>query len=155
MTRKNLSIWLKFVIIGVGLCGLAVYTMLLPDVLFDIFPDGTTATVWLVFLCATGLPCYAVLVLAWLISSNIGRDDSFCTKNARLLSAISFLAAGNALLLFVGTVILGAIDRSMPNVTAFALLVVFAGVAVSIAFAALSHLVLKAAEMKEENDLTI
>ena len=42
-----------------------------------------------------------------------------------------------------------------PGVLLLSFAVDFAGVAASVFFAALSHLILKAAKMKEENDLTI
>ena len=42
-----------------------------------------------------------------------------------------------------------------PGVILYSLIVVFAGVAVSVASAALSHLVLKAALLQEESDLMV
>ena len=42
-----------------------------------------------------------------------------------------------------------------PGVILYSLIVVFAGVVVSVASAALSHLVLKAALLHEESDLTV
>ena len=42
-----------------------------------------------------------------------------------------------------------------PGIILYSLIVVFAGVAISVAAATLSHLVLKAAKLQEENDLTV
>ena len=47
------------------------------------------------------------------------------------------------------------LNWSHPGVTLFSLLVVFLGVAVSVAAAAASHLVMKAVLLQEQEDLTI
>jgi hypothetical protein len=44
---------------------------------------------------------------------------------------------------------------SHPGVTLLSLLIVFAGIAIAVAAAALSHLVHKAAALQEQSDLTI
>ena len=44
---------------------------------------------------------------------------------------------------------------SHPGVLLLSLLIVFAGIAVTVASAALSHLVYKAASLQEQSDLTI
>ena len=46
-------------------------------------------------------------------------------------------------------------NMSHSGVALFSLLIVFAGVAVAVAAAALSHLVQKAAVLQEQSDLTI
>lgn len=96
-----------------------------------------------------------MLVLGWRISSNIGADKSFSRENAKLLKWISYLAAGDAAFFFVGNIVLLLLSMSHPSVALGSLFVVFAGVAIAMAAAALSHLVLKAAAIEEENDLTI
>ena len=159
MEQKTLSRWLKIILVGVGLCGLAVYALILP-----LYGQGLVGQnpemadrywPWLIFLWATGVPCYIALVLGWRIAGNIGRDRSFSNENARLLKRISLLAAGDAVFFFVGNVVLLFANMSHPGVVLFSLLIVFAGVAVSVAAAALSHLVLKAAQLQEQSDLTI
>ena len=76
-------------------------------------------------------------------------------ENAKLLALISRLAAGDAVFFFVGNVALWLLDMSHPGVVLLSLLVVFAGVAVSVAAACLSHLVRKAAVLQEQSDYTI
>ena len=159
MEQKTLSRWLKAVLIGVGLCGLVVYALILP--LYGQSLVGQNPEMagrywpWLIFLWATGVPCYIALVLGWRIAGNIGRDRSFSGENARLLKRVSLLAAGDTVFFFVGNVVLLFANMSHPGVVLASLLVVFAGVAVTVAAAALSHLVLKAALLQEQSDLTI
>ena len=76
-------------------------------------------------------------------------------ENARALRAIAFLAAGDAAFFFLGNVVFLFLNMSHPGVVLASLLGVFAGVAVAIAAAALSHLVRKAAELQEQSDFTI
>lgn len=159
MQQKNLSKWLKLVIIGTGLCGLVVYFLILPvfgQSIVDSAPEFTGRYwPWLIFLWVSGIPCYAVLVFAWRIAVSIGADRSFTEANAARLKWISWLAAGDAAYFFIGSVALLLMDMSHPGVTLLSLIVVFAGIAISVAAAALSHLVQKAAALQEQSDLTI
>ena len=110
---------------------------------------------WLLFLWSTGLPVLCALFLCWRIATNIGNDRSFSLENASLLKWISWLAAADSAYFFIGNIVLLALGMSHPGVTLVALLVVFCGFAMTVAAAALSHLVLKAADLEEQSELTI
>ena len=159
MEQKSLSKWLKLILLGMGICGLAVYFLIVPsfgDSLRSQYPEfADRYWPWLIFIWISGVPCYAVLALGWRIAVNIGRDASFSLANARCLGSIARLAAGDAAFVFLGNVALLFLNMSHPGVVLLSLLVVFAGAAVAVAAAALSHLVRKAALLQEENDLTI
>ncbi len=160
MTQKNLSAWLKAVIIGTGIFGLIVFGGLIPaygssfasmnpELAYCYWP-------WLVFLWLCSVPCFASLFFGWKIAENIGADNSFSSDNAKKLKIISALAAGDSAFFFIGNWALVFMDMSHPGVAIiFAPLVVFVGAAISVVCAALSHLVYKSAVMKTENDLTI
>ena len=159
MEQKTLSKWLKLILLGMGICGLAVYLLVAPsfgESLRSQYPEfADRYWPWLIFLWVSGIPCYAVLVLGWRIAANIGRDASFSLENARFLRSIAVLAALDAAYVFLGNLAMLFLDMSHPGVVLLSLLVVFAGAAVAVAAAALSHLVRKAALLQEENDLTI
>lgn len=159
MDQKALSNWLKLILAGMGLCGLVVYAAVLPWLGLVIAQQNPEMShrfwPWLIFLWTTGLPCYIALFCGWRVASNIGRDRSFSQDNARLLKWISLLAAGDAAFFFAGNAVLLLLSLSHPGVALFSLLGVFAGVAVSAAAAALSHLVRKAADLQEQSDWTI
>ena len=159
MEQKTLSKWLKLVLLGMGVCGLAVYFLIVPslgDSLRGEYPEfADRYWPWLIFIWVSGIPCYAVLVLGWRIAERIGQDASFTMANARALGLISRLAAGDAAFVFLGNLALLFLNMSHPGVALLSLLVVFAGAAAAVAAAALSHLVRKAAALQEENDLTI
>ena len=159
MEQKTLSKWLKLILLGMGICGLAVYFLVVPsfgDSLRSQYPEfAGRYWPWLIFIWISGIPCYAALVLGWRIAANIGRDASFSMENARFLRSIAVLAALDAAYVFLGNLAMLFLDMSHPGVVLLSLLVVFAGAAVAVAAAALSHLVRKAALLQEENDLTI
>lgn len=159
MEQKGLAVWLKIILVGVGICGLVVYFVVFPsygESLVNDYPEfANRFWPWLIFLWISGIPCYAVLLFGWKIATNIGRDQSFSNANAKYLKWIAWLAAGDGIFFFVGNIIFLFTNMSHPGVALFSLLVVFAGVAVAVASAVLSHLVQKAAVLQEQSDFTI
>ena len=88
-------------------------------------------------------------------AERIGMDRSFTSENARSLRWIAWLAAGDAAAVFVGNAAFLLLGLSHPGVLLLSLLIVFAGIAIAVAAAVLSHLVQKAAGLQEQSDLTI
>lgn len=101
----------------------------------------------------SAIPIAIALVLFWRICTEIGRDNSFCHKNARWLSGIGFCAMLDTGYCAVGTVTIELLVGSPIWLLGMGVCVV--GLAIAMAAFLLSHLVLKAADMKAENDLTI
>ena len=159
MEQKRLSVWLKWILGGIGLCGAAVYCYILPVCGRDIadqYPEfANRYWPWLIFLWMTAIPCFLVLLKGWKIAGEIGEDRSFSIGNAERLKQISLLAAGDSAFFFIGNVVMLLCNSSHPGILLLSLVVVFAGIAVSVAAAVLSHLVYKAASLQEENELTI
>ena len=159
MKQKSLSNWLKAIIIGMGFIGLVFYGLVVPALGNDLvshYPEYNDAYyLWIVFLWLTAVPCYIVLYLAWKISANIGKDNSFSKENAVCMKYISMLAAGDSIFFFIGNIVYLVIGFNHPSIVLAALVIVFIGVSIAVAAAVLSHLILKAAQLKEENDLTI
>lgn len=159
MKQTILSKWMKFIILGVGICGLVVYTLIIPmmgqtiaaqNIEFDYFYWP-----WLIFIWATGIPCYIAIALAWKIAENIGTDKSFSLSNAKLLRWISVLAAGDGIFFFAGNIVFLFLNMNHPGIVLFSLIAVFAGFAVAVVSAILSHLVTKASALQEQSDWTI
>ena len=159
MDQLSLSKWLKGLIVCVALIGLAVYGGIIPWVGRDIVLDYPEFShwfyPWLIFLWLTAVPCYAALFSGWKIAGNIGADRSFCTENASYLKHVSVLAAVDSGFFFVGNVVFLFLNMNHPGVVIGSLFVVFVGVCISVAAAALSHLTKKAADLQEQSDLTI
>ncbi len=154
MEQKTLSVWLKVILSGLGICGAVVYFVMIPVFGTDLvsqYPEFSGwYWPWQSFLWLTAVPCYAALVFGWLIAVNIGHDRSYSLENARLLRWISALAAGDSAFLFFGSLLYLLLDLSTPVATLISVLVVLLGAAVSVTAAALSHLIFKEATKNEE-----
>jgi len=159
MEQKTLARWLKIILAGIALCGLAVYGGILPllgQEAIGLYPEFSHLFwPWMIFLLLSGLPCFAVLYFGLGIVRNIEADRSFSEENASLFRKISYLAAGDSAYFFLGNFIFLLLDANHPAVALASLIVVVFGVAIAVAAAALSHLVHKAAVLQKENDLTI
>lgn len=115
------------------------------------------------YLYLTMIPAALSLFDAWKIFCDIGRDSSFSRENAARLRRISWYAAADTVLygaLCLAAYVFGcSIDQggyAIVNFTAFiALIVTFFGVLLTVVVRALSALVLDAARLKDENDLTV
>ena len=159
MKQKNLSKWLKLITIGLALVGAVLYFAVFPvlgNETAQQYPEYAHCFYpWIIFLWLTAVPCYLVLIFVWKISGNIGRDHSFCKENADMMKNISVLAAIDSGFFFAGNIVYWLIGYNHPVILLASFIVVFIGIAISVAAAALSHLIHKAADMQEENDLTI
>ena len=159
MKQTSLAKWLKFIIVGVGICGLIVFAVVIPllgQTMVDKYPEFSYCFwPWLAFIWVAAIPCYITLVLAWKVAVNIGADLSFSVANARLFKMISALAAGDAAFFFIGNLVLLFLNMNHPAIVLFTLIVDFAGIAISVGAAALSHLIMNAADLQEQSDLTI
>lgn len=159
MEQKTLSLILKLVLAGFAVAGIIVYFWVVPVLGNDFataYPEFSHCYwPWLIFLWITAVPCYVTLFFGWSIATEIGRDNSFSVKNAVSLRNIALLAAGDAVFFFAGNVVYLLLNMNHPAVFLLSCFLVFLGVAIAVAAACLSHLVYKAAKLREENDLTI
>ncbi len=101
----------------------------------------------------SAVPIVVALALFWRICTEIGRDNSFCRKNAGRLTGIGCCALIDTGYCAVGTVTVEML-AGRP-IWLLGLGLCSAGLAVAVAAFLLSHLVMKAADLKAENDLTI
>lgn len=159
MSQKSLSKWLKGIIAGMAVCGAIIYLYLIPIYgrdLVEANPEFSYCYIpWMAVLLISSIPCYWGLYFGWRIATEIGKDNSFSRENASYLKNISMLAALDSVYFFMANLVLMVLGMNHPSIFLLSLFVVFAGIVVTVAAAALSHLVKKAADMKEENELTI
>ena len=145
MKQKELANILKVMIIGVAICGGGVYGLVIP----------TYGIAVMIATALTLIPCYIALVYSWKIMSNIANDDSFTMENAKLLGKISSLARIDSVFLLAWSVLFFTLKITDLHILVISLLIVFLGIVVAAIFAALSHLVLRAADLQDQYDLTI
>lgn len=157
MGRVGLVRTLKGVILFLAAMAALCYLVIFPDYIREMGTENASVA-WLVTpgiaaVSLSAIPIIIALVLFWMICTEVGRDNSFCRKNARYLSGIGFCALVDTGYYAVGTVTLEALAGSPVWLLGLGVCVV--GLAIALAAFLLSHLVLKAAELKSENDLTI
>lgn len=160
MKRLGLVRTLKGTIIFLAAMTAFCYIVIFPQKILELgetgWPDADVS--WLVTpsiiaVSISAIPIAIALVLFWRICTEIGRDNSFCHKNAGRLTGIGFCALVDTGYCAVGTVTLEILVGS--PIWVLGLMVCTVGLAIALAAFLLSHLVLKAADMKAENDLTI
>lgn len=159
MKQKELSRWLRAIVIVCWVLCAVMGALFLP-LSFRILAAEHPEAAWLTFprlivFWIALIPVIVALWQGWQIFGEIGRDNSFCLENARRLKIISYLAAGDTVLVVIYAIILAFARSLFLSVILLHLIVIFVGVAVAVAAAALSHLTRKAALMQDENDLTI
>ena len=75
MKQDALAKWLKFIFVGVGICGLLTYTVIMPRFAAYLVRQNSmleeNVLPWLILIWISAVPCYAVLVLGWKIADNI------------------------------------------------------------------------------------
>ena len=159
MEQKTFANLVKIVIIGAAIFGLFICCYALPACGqgFEInYPElSYVVWPWLIFLWICSIPCFCVLVFGWQIATNIGKDKSFSFANANLLKWVAWMAAGDSAVFFLGNCILLLCNMNHPAILFISMIVVFAGIALTVTAACLSHLVRKAAVLQEQSDLTI
>lgn len=159
MKLKTLSLCIRIVLIGFALCGAGMMAFAVPSIgtsLASAYPEFADAYIpWMIFLWIAVIPCYAVLVLGWLIASNIARDNAFSSANAKLLKAIAVLAAADSVYFLCGNIVLLFLNMNHPGIVLLSLTVVFIGMAICVASLALSRLTEHAADIEDENRFTI
>ena len=172
MKQKELSILLRAVVV---LCMLVwlVFANWFGRMLGLAIVDEAYVLAYPLLLCLMLLPPLVVFWDAWNIFTQIGKNNSFCVENARRLRRISHCALTDTVLdivlLVYGVIYKFRISAAYASSDSFFsqldgdvfgavirfLFIAFIGVAVTVAAAALSHLTLKAADLQDENDLTI
>lgn len=124
------------------------YRELLPELAYLFIPG-------LVFLWLIGVIYLAAMADYFRVCRRIGQDRSFCPENARSLGRIAGL-----LLLAAGVWLLGipaglVLKLALGGWTAAFLLAAAASAAMGMLALGLARLLKRAAEIKEENDLTV
>ena len=159
MEQRKMVKWLKFLVIFVAICGLILCAVVIPVVgreLSGMSPElGRYFKPWVTFVWVLAIPCFAALIHAWMIFNNIEKDKAFSMENAKHMEKISYLAGADTIALISGNIVLLILNMNHPSVFLVFLMIGIIGIGISVAAAVLSHLIQKAANLQDENDLTI
>ena len=159
MTQKTFANLLKAAILLAALCCVFVYAVYVPAIAGEAraaYEELSALYVpALIFIELTGVPVLVAFVLAWMIARDIGRDQSFSRVNAGRMKTVSILALADVLYFLVGVSVFWFRGAASGPEFILVILVASAGMIVAVCAGALSHLILKAAKLREENDLTV
>ena len=159
MKLTTIEKYLKLIIIGFAICGLLVYAFILPNFgqsLAHQYPEfAHWYYPWLIFLWITVIPCYLVLISAWKVARNIGEDKSFSYENGKYFKQIAFYAGADSVFFFIGNIVLWLTGYNHPGIVIASMILVFFGLAITLASKSLAQLVDNAAELQEESEWTI
>ena len=156
MTKKTISISIKATLILLCATGIACLVMM-PRILDYLLPGWSPAThrYWLysIYLCA--VPCFLTLAPAWLISGNIGHNNSFCVQNKTLMKAIGILMGIDTVIFLLTNTVLYIAGRSFTAFFIACFLINAIFFALTVCALALSSLLSNANELQEQSDYTI
>lgn len=159
MKTTSIEKYLKLIIVGLAICGVLVYALILPavgDSLRMQYPEFSHWYYpWLIFLWITVIPCYLTLISAWKVAVNIGDGRSFSYDNGKHFQQICKYAFVDSIFFLAGNILFWLLGINHPGILILSLMIVFFGLSISLASKALSQLVDNAAELQEESDLTI
>ena len=150
MSQKQVAGWLKGITLSIAGMGLLFFGLVVPYLAWDMavtYPDYAALRI--------AVFCYAILYQFWKVCVQIGRDNSFSGENARSFVVISRLAFVLAVVWFAGILFLVAKRALGPAFLIFMILLIFINVVIAVLAAALSHLIYKSYEMKQDAELTI
>ena len=161
MKQQTLARWLKVIVIGMAICGLVIFFGLAPSIGQNIMennPDWGGCSIlfiywaWLIFVWIAAVPCYWVLGIVWKIADEISADRSFTIENSLRVKRIMILALADSAFVFIVNVIFLFMNINHPGILLASLFICFAGVVIAVFAGCVSHLVHKAALLREENE---
>lgn len=160
MKQKEVSTWLKVITIVFAIMIVFFFIFIWPLVGNEVEEISSTNSKFfhysfMVFGFVIEFACLAVLYFFWIVCTQIGKDNSFSRENASAFVNISKIAFFITVLWFVGFIVLAFYKSTNVAVCIFLIFAIVVSVSISILAATLSHLILKAYEMKNESELTI
>ena len=157
MEKTSLS--LKITVIATGLLGAVFYFWAIPSVgkfIAEVSPGFAGAYYpWLILFWVTAIPCYTALVLLWKVIKSIDTDELFRKVNADRFTMVAKLAYTDASIFIAANILFLFLNFNHPSILIASAFVCVVGVAFGICMKALAGFFDKAADLQEENDLTI
>lgn len=161
MKQLEMSKYLKVITIGAGILFLAFVGWFLPSIFWQVvlesygtFGYGSAcAAVWI-----TAVPVFLCLWKFWGICVRIGKDESFSKENAKALKQMSHFLLVDCILyaLILTGCVIWKWYVTYGLILLFGIfLILMICISLTVLCASLSHLVYKASQLQEDQDLTI
>jgi len=159
MSSKTLGKLMRISIVAAALCGLFIFTYIIPEFgksIIRSYPEFSSwFWPWIVFAWLIALPCFIVLILVWKVSYAVTNDTVFTFTTARRVKTGAILLLIDAVFLFVGNVILLFLKMNHPSVVILSFMGLIFLLAFAVLASVLSRYLTKASILQEESEGTI
>ena len=153
--KKGSTLFLKGVIVLMGLAVLGICTFALPRIIGPIDMDGYDPI--LLGMYITAVPFFIALYQAFLLLSYIDKNNAFSEGSVKVLKYIKYCAIAISGFYLLGMpYIFNVADKDdAPGVVAIGLVIIFASFVIAVFAAVLQKILKNAIDIKSENDLTV
>lgn len=159
MNQLKVAKILKGYSLVVGGVGLIFFVWYIPNIVYsaayEMAEVAYLACPGVIGIWCIGVLCYLALYYFWKICTCISIGNGFSKESALYMKKIGILAWLVCLLIIAGDFILLIFNSLNGAMIIFTFFVIIAGVGIAIICWGLSQLILNAAMIKDENDLTI
>ena len=154
MKRKALAVNLKITLLVILAVTIAVFSFLAPELgkqIRILYPNlAYLYSPCLIFVWVTALPLLLSIFKGWQITTEIGKDNTYCLENAKRLTDISRLILTDVLLYCLALVAIIIGNLFHPAMYLIITLLIFVAAMVSVVASALSHYILR---YREKNNI--
>lgn len=157
MKQKDIAKWMKGICILLAIMGGVFFGWIVPKLVGAIRSLDIHLLYWpiLIYIWGIGIACYVILYYFWRVCNEVQKDNSFSKENAKAFVTISHITLGMAIYLFFGLIFTVCVGQNYSVMLVMLICAILISIIISILAACLSHLIRKAYEMREENELTI
>ncbi len=159
MSSKTACFCVRAAVIVLALSGLIIFGLFIPaEGAFALEESPEEAVLiwsWLIFLWCVALPCFAVLVYAWKVSTAIKKEQVFTMRTAKWVKAAALLLFADVGLLAAGNLAFVILGMNAPAIVLMSFFIIILETTLATFAAVLSHYIAKAAAIREENEGTV
>lgn len=159
MSSKTLCRMVRFATLSAAAVALFLAAYILPSwgaEIADTYPEfAGWFWPWLLFLWAAALPCFAILIFVWKVSTAVRDETVFTLKTAKWIKMSALILFADAGFFFTGNIILSILWMNHPGILLLSTLAVICAVALALLAAVAARYITKAAVLQEESEGTI
>jgi len=159
MSSRSSGSLMRVSVIAAAICGLFLCLYIIPlwgqSIIFTNPEFSSWFWPWLIFTWLVALPCFAILVFVWKVSGAVMRETVFTIQTAKWVKMGAILLLSDAILVFVGNVLMLLLNMNHPGVLLLSIVGVIFVIALALFASVLSRYLTRAAALQEESEGTL
>lgn len=159
MSSRSSGSLMRVSVIVAAICGLFLCLYIIPlwgqSIIFTNPEFESWFWPWLIFTWLVALPCFAILFFVWKVSGAVMRETVFTIQTARWVKMGAVLLLSDAILVFVGNVLMLLLNMNHPGVLLLSVVGVIFVIALALFASVLSRYLTKASVLQEESEGTL